>query len=71
MWWILGITMFVALSCYSIQGYDNKIKNRSRKASIFFRYRWMNRRCRILDRIIFNIIIFLVIATYVITLMTW
>jgi|TARA_R110000851_G_scaffold240442_3_gene393158 hypothetical protein len=71
MWWIFGITMFVALSCYFLQGYDRNINTFSRRVSIHFRYRWMDRRCRIMDRVLFNVAIFLMVGTFIIAIITW
>lgn len=71
MWWIFGITMFVALSCYFLQGYDRNINTFSRRVSIHFRYRWMSRRWRILDRVLFNVLIIFLIGTYITTVMKW
>ena len=71
MWWIFGITMFVALSCYLLQGYDRNINTFFRMVSIYFRYRWMDRICRLLDRVLFNLVIILIVGTYITIAMTW
>lgn len=71
MWWVFLITMFVALSCYLLHGYDRNIKTISRVVSIRFRYRWIDRRCRILDRVLFNLVIILIVGTYITIAMTW
>jgi len=71
MWWIFGITLFVAMSCYFLQGYDRNINTLSKRVSIHFRYRWMSRRWRILDRVLFNVLIIFLIGTYIKTVMKW
>jgi len=69
MWWIFGITLFVAMSCYFLQGYDRNINTLSKRVSIHFRYRWMSRRWRILDRVLFNVLIIFLIGIYTTTVM--
>jgi len=69
MWWIFGITLFVAMSCYFLQGYDRNINTLAKRVSIHFRYRWMSRRWRILDRVLFNVLIIFLIGTYTTTVM--
>ena len=59
--------MFVALSCYLLQGYDRNINTFLRMVSIHFRYRWMSRRWRIIDRILFNALMIFLIGTYITT----
>jgi hypothetical protein len=71
MWWIFGITLFVAMSCYFLQGYDRNINTLSKRVSIHFRYRWMSRRWRILDRVLFNVLIIFLIGIYTTTVMKW
>jgi len=71
MWLIFGITIFVALSCYFLQEYDRNINTFFRMVSIHFRYRWMDRRWRILDRVLFNLFIILIVGTYITIAMTW
>jgi hypothetical protein len=67
MWRIFEITLFVALSCYLLQGYDRNIKTFYRMVSIHFRYRWMSRRWRVLDRVLFNVLMIFLIGTYITT----
>ena len=71
MWRVFGITVIIAISCYFLQEYDRNIKTFFRMVSIHFRYRWMNRRCRILDRVLFNLVIILIVGTYITIVMTW
>jgi len=71
MLWIFLITIIVALSCYLLHGYDRNINPLSRTVSIYFRYRWMDRRCRLLDRVLFNLVIILIVGTYITIAMTW
>ena len=71
MWRVFGITVIIAMSCYFLQGYDRNIKTLSRTVSIHFRYRWMDRRCRIMDRVLFNVAIFLMVGTFIIAIITW
>ena len=71
MLWIFLITIIVALSCYLLHGYYRNIKTLSRMGSIHFRYRWMDRRWRLLDRVLFNLVIILIVGTYITIVMTW
>jgi len=71
MWRVFGITVIIAMSCYFLQRYDRNIQIFYRRTSIHFRYRWMNRRWRLLDRVLFNLVIILIVGTYITIVMKW
>jgi len=59
------LSVLVSAICYVFREYDRNINTFYRVMSIRLRYRWINRTNRIIDRVLFMVIMILTLITYI------